>query len=110
VRLARARLQLNAALGRGRDHGTTGMSLPTNLIERLDGWVNELAAPLMPRRFVPEGSDRLRLEFREHIPHAVMIGKLVRAVTLQPARPPGCSDLAGGHAGCRAGIAMAQAD
>lgn len=57
------------------------MSLPTELIEQLDGWVNELAEPLMPPRLVPEGSDRLRLEFREHIPHAVMIGKLVRAVS-----------------------------
>ena len=57
------------------------MSLPTEVIEQLDGWVNDLAAPLMPPRAVPEGSDRLRLEFKEHIPHAVMIGKLVRAVS-----------------------------
>ncbi len=57
------------------------MSLPKEVIERLDGWVNELAAPLAPPRVVPEGDVLLRLEFREHIPHAVMVGKLVRAVS-----------------------------
>ncbi len=51
------------------------------LIDRLDGWVNNLAAPLMPLRVVPEGDKYLRLEFRLHIPHAVMVGKLVRAVS-----------------------------
>ena len=57
------------------------MSLARELIDRLDGWVNELAVPLMPPRVVSEGDDRVRLEFREHIPHAVMVGKLVRAVS-----------------------------
>lgn len=57
------------------------MTMATELIEQLDGWVNALAAPLMPPRVVPEGEDRLRFEFREHIPHSVMIGKLVRAVS-----------------------------
>lgn len=56
------------------------MSFARELIDRLDGWVNALAAPLMPPRVVPEGDDLLRLEFRQHIPHAVMVGKLVRAV------------------------------
>jgi len=51
------------------------------LIEQLDGWVNDLAAPLLPARAVPEGEDLIRLEFRQHIPHGVMIGKLVRAVS-----------------------------
>ena len=57
------------------------MSFGIELIERLDGWVNELTVPLMPPRKVPEGDDCLRLEFRQHIPHAVMVGKLVRAVS-----------------------------
>ena len=57
------------------------MSFERELIERLGGWVNELAMPLMPPQKVPEGDDRLRLEFRQHIPHAVMVGKLVRAVS-----------------------------
>lgn len=57
------------------------MTFARELIERLDGWVNDLAAPLMPPRVVPEGRDRLRLEFRLHVPHAVMVGKLVRAVS-----------------------------
>ena len=57
------------------------MNFSRDLIERLDGWVNELAVPLMPPRVVPEGDDRLRLEFRQHIPNAVMVGKLVRAVS-----------------------------
>ena len=52
-----------------------------DLIDRLDGWVNKLAAPLMPPRTVVEGHDLIRLEFREHIPHAVMIGKCVRVVS-----------------------------
>lgn len=51
------------------------------LLEQLDGWVNDLAAPLLPPRTVPEGSGLARLEFREHTPHAVMIGKSVRAVS-----------------------------
>lgn len=51
------------------------------LIEQLDHWVNDLAEPLMPPRVIPEGDDLIRLEFREHIPHAVMIGKSVRAVS-----------------------------
>lgn len=55
-------------------------SFPKQLIDRLDGWVNDLAAPLMPPRVVPEGDKYVRLEFRQHIPHAVMVGKLVRAV------------------------------
>jgi hypothetical protein len=57
------------------------VSFPHDLIDRLDGWVNDLAAPLVPPRVVPEGDNRFRLELRQHIPHAAMIGKLVRAVS-----------------------------
>ena len=57
------------------------MSFGRELIERLDGWANELAVPLMPPRVVSEGDDRHRLEFRQHNPHAVMVGKLIRAVS-----------------------------
>jgi hypothetical protein len=35
----------------------------------------------MPPRAVPEGEEWLRLEFRLHLPHSVMVGKLVRAVS-----------------------------
>ena len=44
------------------------------LIEQLDGWVNELTVPLMPPRKVPEGDDRLRLEFKHHTPHTSWSG------------------------------------
>jgi len=57
------------------------VSFARALIDQLDGWANDLAAPLMPPRMVAEGEDLVRLEFREHIPHAVMVGKSVRAVS-----------------------------
>ena len=59
------------------------MNFARELIDRLDRWANELAVPLMPPRVVvvSEGDDRHRLEFRQHNPHAVMVGKLVRAVS-----------------------------
>ena len=53
-------------------------SLAPDLIEKLDEWTNKLAAPLLPPI---ENSVARRLEFRQHIPHAVMIGKCVRAVS-----------------------------
>ena len=52
-----------------------------DVIERLDGWVQSLAGPLTPPRRVADGPDRVRLEFREHLPHSVMVGKCVRAVS-----------------------------
>ncbi len=55
-------------------------SFGRSLFEQL-GWVNDLATPLMPPRIVTDGDDHIRLEFRQHIPHAVMIGKSVRAVS-----------------------------
>lgn len=57
------------------------MPFARSLIEQLDGWVNALAAPLVPPREVSVGGDWIRLEFREHIPHAVMTGKCIRAVS-----------------------------
>lgn len=57
------------------------MSIATEIIDQLDDWVNALVAALMPLRAIPEGDDSIRLEFREHIPHSVMIGKLIRAVS-----------------------------
>jgi hypothetical protein len=57
------------------------VSFGRDLIEQIGEWVNDLATPLMPPRMVAEGDEFIRLEFREHIPHAVMIGKLVRAVS-----------------------------
>jgi hypothetical protein len=59
----------------------TDLSFARDLIDNLDGWVDKLATPLMPPRTVVEGPDLIRLELREHIPHTVMIGKCVRAVS-----------------------------
>jgi hypothetical protein len=59
----------------------TDFSFARDLIDKLDGWVDKLAAPLMPPRTVVEAPDLMRLELREHIPHTVMIGKCVRAVS-----------------------------
>ncbi len=56
-------------------------SFGRNLIDQLDRWANELASPLMPPRKVFEEGNEIRLEFREHIPHSVMIGKSIRAVS-----------------------------
>ncbi len=81
ARPARRFANLTQVLAEATTAAPTNMSLPTDLIEQLDGWVNDLATLLMPPRLVPEGSDLIRLEFRAHVPHAVMIGKLVRAVS-----------------------------
>jgi hypothetical protein len=59
----------------------TDLSFARELIDKLDEWVDKLVAPLMPLRKVVEGPDLIRLELREHIPHTVMIGKCVRAVS-----------------------------
>ena len=59
----------------------TDFSCERDVIERLDGWVQSLADPLTPPRRVADGSGRVRLEFREHLPHSVMVGKCVRAVS-----------------------------
>jgi hypothetical protein len=58
-----------------------GMSYGRDLIERLGGWMNQLAAPLMPPILLSEGHDSIRLDFQHRIPHSVMIGKSVRAVS-----------------------------
>lgn len=52
-----------------------------NLVSQLDRWANELAAPILPPHEVFEEGNRIRLEFREHLPHTVMIGKSIRAVS-----------------------------
>jgi hypothetical protein len=60
---------------------SAGFSLGRALIDRLDDWADMLAAPLMPPREIIRGSDLIRLEFREHIPQSVMVGKCIRAVS-----------------------------
>lgn len=50
------------------------------VLETLDDWANRLAAPLLPPRVAVEG-DLIRLLLREHIPHSVMVGKSIRAVS-----------------------------
>lgn len=52
-----------------------------NLINQIGNWVNELAAPLMPPQVVSEENGIVHLEFHEHTPNAVMVGKLIRAVS-----------------------------
>jgi hypothetical protein len=54
---------------------------PRQLIDCLDRWVNTLAAPTMPPHVVVESGNHARLEFRMHIPHTVLVGKLVRIVS-----------------------------
>lgn len=57
---------------------TTDFSLAPDLMENLDEWVNKLATPLLPPI---ENSATDRFEFREHMPHTVMIAKCVRVVS-----------------------------
>lgn len=57
------------------------MKVGLQILEKLDGWVNSLMAPALPLREMPAGGDEIRLEFRQQIPHSVMIGKLIRAVS-----------------------------
>ncbi len=57
------------------------MNLARVVLDKLDGWANQLAAPALPLRVTPDGDDAIRLEFRQEIPESVMIGKLVRAVS-----------------------------
>ena len=57
------------------------MSVAAEIFNRLDSWVNELAAHLDPPRRLPESDGSFRLEFTQQSPHAVMVGKLVRAVS-----------------------------
>lgn len=56
-------------------------TLGRSVIDQIEGWARQLAAPLLPLREVPEGDAEIRLEFQEHIPHAVMVGKCIRAVS-----------------------------
>ncbi len=57
------------------------MSPIDEIFGQLDGWVNDLARPYLPHRAVELPGGGLRLEFRHRIPHAVLVGKLVRAVS-----------------------------
>jgi hypothetical protein len=55
--------------------------LTRDLLVQLDVWVGVLAAPFLPPLSTLEPGGTTRLEFRHHSPHAVMIAKLVRAVS-----------------------------
>ena len=57
------------------------MSVAAEILNRLDSWVNALAAHLDPPRRLPESDGSFRLEFTQQSPHVMMIGKLVRAVS-----------------------------
>jgi len=63
-------------------NGADSLAFARRLVtDELNSWVNYLAAPLMPPRMLPEGDDLVRLEFRYHTPHSVMVGKAIRAVS-----------------------------
>ena len=57
---------------------TIDFGLARDLISKLEVWTNKLAEPLLPP---VENSTLQRLEFRQEIPQAVMIGKCIRAVS-----------------------------
>ena len=57
------------------------VSVAAEILNRLDSWVNELAAHLDPPRRLPESDGSFRLEFTQQSPSTVMVGKLVRAVS-----------------------------
>lgn len=49
-----------------------------SILGRLDGWVEQLARPIVPPRLAELDDNSARLELKQHLPHTVMIGKLVR--------------------------------
>src|SRR5687768_5519984 len=57
------------------------LNLTRNVISRLDAWVNELARPLLPLQAIRESDGGMRVAFTNASPHALMVGKLVRAVS-----------------------------
>ena len=65
----------------GQNSPMVALDFAWEVLDKLDGWVNELARPLLPPKRIPVGDRYLRLEFRHHLPPSVMIGKLVRAVS-----------------------------
>ena len=60
---------------------TTDFSFARDVLDKLDGWVNLLASPLLPPRRVGAGADLSRPELSAHTPETVMLGKCVRAVS-----------------------------
>ena len=59
----------------------TDLTYTYSILGHLDGWVEELARPIVPPRRIDVGDNYFRLEFQQHLPHTVMIGKLVRAAS-----------------------------
>ena len=59
----------------------TDLTYAYSILGQLDGWIEELARPIVPPRRIDEGDKYFRLEFQQHLPHTVMIGKLVRAAS-----------------------------
>ena len=55
--------------------------LARELLGQLDSWTNELAAAFLPPRSTLEPGGITRIEFKHHSPHALMIAKVVRAVS-----------------------------
>ena len=56
----------------------TDLRLSYSILEQLGSRVAELARPIVPPRRIDVGDKYVRLEFQQHLPHTVMIGKLVR--------------------------------
>lgn len=59
----------------------TDLTYAYSVLSQLDDWIEKLARPIVPPRQIDEGEDNFRLEFQQHLPHTVMIGKLVRAAS-----------------------------
>ena len=47
------------------------VTLGQEILDKLDGWANQLVAPAVPLLATPEGNDGIRLEFRQQIPESV---------------------------------------
>src|ERR1700730_13507405 len=63
---------------------TSNFPLTRSTIERLDGWLMELAAPLLPLKQTPMKLKHIAgfvYEFREQSERALVIGKAVRMVS-----------------------------
>jgi hypothetical protein len=52
-----------------------------SVIDHLDGWVQRLAAPILPPKQAAEPNGKFHWEFRDHSPYALLVAKAVRMVS-----------------------------
>ena len=71
--------------GEAMKSGRTDFEFAETVVDQLDAWVNSLARPIVPPRQMAIGDKYVRLEFQQHLPHTVMVGKLVRAASAMSA-------------------------